>query len=61
MMFAKHFDYDEKRAAAIMELREREAIKEPRLLIQGLGVLALVVAGFVLHRPASSLSSAPVC
>lgn len=32
-----------------MELREREAIKEPRLLIQGLSVLTLVVAGFVLH------------
>lgn len=49
VMFAKHFVYDEKRAAEIMELREREAITEPRLLVQGLGVLALVVAGFVLH------------
>ncbi|WP_406186315.1 SLC13 family permease [Streptomyces sp. NBC_01006] len=49
LMFAKHFVYDEKRAAEIMELREREAIKEPRLLIQGLSVLTLVVAGFVLH------------
>ncbi|MEV0991852.1 ArsB/NhaD family transporter [Streptomyces sp. NPDC049949] len=49
VMFAKHFVYDEKRAAEIMELREREAIKEPRLLIQGLSVLTLVVAGFVLH------------
>ncbi|MCX4717163.1 ArsB/NhaD family transporter [Streptomyces sp. NBC_01232] len=49
LMFAKHFVYDEKRAAEIMELREREAIKEPLLLIQGLSVLTLVVAGFVLH------------
>ncbi|WP_331739940.1 ArsB/NhaD family transporter (plasmid) [Streptomyces goshikiensis] len=49
IMFAKRFVYDEKRAAQIMELREREAIKEPRLLIQGLAVLALVVTGFVLH------------
>ncbi|MGN5388473.1 SLC13 family permease [Streptomyces sp. JL7001] len=49
VMFAKYFVYDEKRAAEIMELREREAITEPRLLVQGLGVLALVVAGFVLH------------
>ncbi|KOY54023.1 ArsB/NhaD family transporter [Streptomyces sp. XY332] len=49
VMFAKHFVYDEKRAAEIMELREREAIKEPRLLVQGLSILALVVAGFVLH------------
>lgn len=48
-MFAKHFVYDEKRAAEIMELREREAIKEPCLLVQGLSILALVVAGFVLH------------
>ncbi|MFG2387765.1 SLC13 family permease [Streptomyces lavendulae] len=49
VMFAKYFVYDEKRAAELMELREREAITEPRLLVQGLGVLALVVAGFVLH------------
>ncbi|MFG2981299.1 SLC13 family permease [Streptomyces sp. NPDC048258] len=49
VMFAKHFVYDEKRAAELMDLREREAITEPRLLAQGLGVLALVVAGFVLH------------
>ncbi|MFK0222315.1 SLC13 family permease [Streptomyces vinaceus] len=49
MMFARHFLYDEKRAAELMELREREAITDPRLLAQGLGVLALVVAGFVLH------------
>ncbi|MFJ6484572.1 MULTISPECIES: ArsB/NhaD family transporter [unclassified Streptomyces] len=49
LMFAKHFVFDEQRAAEIMKLREREAIKEPRLLIQGLGVLTLVVAGFVLH------------
>ncbi|MCX5296898.1 ArsB/NhaD family transporter [Streptomyces sp. NBC_00193] len=49
VMFAKYFVYDEKRAAELMELREREAIRDPRLLAQGLGVLALVVAGFVLH------------
>lgn len=49
VMFAKHFVYDEKRAAEVMELREREAITDPRLLAQGLGVLVLVVAGFVLH------------
>ncbi|MEV6332007.1 ArsB/NhaD family transporter [Streptomyces sp. NPDC051909] len=49
VMFAKYFVYDEKRAAEVMELREREAITDPRLLALGLGVLALVVAGFVLH------------
>ncbi|WP_210585848.1 SLC13 family permease [Streptomyces sp. GESEQ-35] len=48
-LFRKSFVYDEGRAAEIMELEEREAIRDPRLLIQGLVVLALVVAGFVLH------------
>ncbi|WP_033318975.1 SLC13 family permease [Streptomyces yerevanensis] len=49
VMFRKTFVYDEDRAAEIMALEEREAIRHPRLLIQGLVVLTLVVAGFVLH------------
>ncbi|MXM63908.1 hypothetical protein GR925_10730 [Streptomyces sp. HUCO-GS316] len=49
VMFRKSFIYDEDRAAEIMALEEREAIRDPRLLVQGLIVLALVVAGFVLH------------
>ncbi|MCX5006708.1 ArsB/NhaD family transporter [Streptomyces sp. NBC_00638] len=49
VMFRRFFVYDEDRAAEIMALEEREAIKDPRLLVQGLIVLALVVAGFVLH------------
>ncbi|WP_338704017.1 ArsB/NhaD family transporter (plasmid) [Streptomyces sp. Q6] len=49
IMFRKAFVYDEDRAAEVMALEEREAIKNPRLLVQGLVVLALVVAGFVLH------------
>ncbi|MFF6996073.1 SLC13 family permease [Streptomyces sp. NPDC008313] len=49
VMFRKAFRYDGDRAAEIMALEEREAIKDPRLLVQGLGVLTLVVAGFVLH------------
>ncbi|OIK28420.1 SLC13 family permease [Streptomyces malaysiense] len=49
VMFRDSFAYDEERAAEIMELKEREAIKDPRLLVQGLFVLALVMAGFVLH------------
>ncbi|MFE3638825.1 ArsB/NhaD family transporter [Streptomyces cellostaticus] len=49
VMFRKSFVYDEDRAAEIMALEEREAIKDSRLLVQGLIVLALVVAGFVLH------------
>lgn len=49
VMFRRTFIYDEDRAAEIMELEEREAIKNPRLLVQGLVVLTLVIAGFVLH------------
>ncbi|MGQ4350153.1 SLC13 family permease [Streptomyces sp. SAS_275] len=49
VMFRTSFVYDEQRALEIMALEEREAIKDPRLLVQGLIVLALVVAGFVLH------------
>ncbi|MET8947701.1 ArsB/NhaD family transporter [Streptomyces sp. NPDC004542] len=49
VMFRKSFAYDEDRAAEIMTLEEREAVKDPRLMVQGLIVLALVVAGFVLH------------
>ncbi|WP_124436974.1 SLC13 family permease, partial [Streptomyces sp. NL15-2K] len=49
VMFRRSFVYDEDRAAEIMELEEREAIRDPRLLAQGLIVLVLVVAGFVLH------------
>ncbi|MEV5795963.1 ArsB/NhaD family transporter [Streptomyces sp. NPDC052192] len=49
VMFRTSFVYAEQRALEIMALEEREAIKDPRLLVQGLIVLALVVAGFVLH------------
>ncbi|MCX4854932.1 ArsB/NhaD family transporter [Streptomyces canus] len=49
VLFRKTFVYDDDRAAEIMALEEREAIRDPRLLAQGLVVLALVVAGFVLH------------
>ncbi|MHC3467844.1 ArsB/NhaD family transporter [Streptomyces sp. 7R007] len=49
VMFRRVFVYDDDRAAEIMALEEREAITDPRLLVQGLVVLALVVAGFVLH------------
>ncbi|MEU1411722.1 ArsB/NhaD family transporter [Streptomyces sp. NPDC005731] len=49
VMFRRSFAYDGDRAAEIMELEEREAIRDPRLLVQGLIVLAMVVSGFVLH------------
>jgi Na+/H+ antiporter NhaD/arsenite permease-like protein len=48
-LFRTSFVYDETRALEVMALEEREAIKDPRLLVQGLIVLVLVVAGFVLH------------
>ncbi|MGP3948992.1 ArsB/NhaD family transporter [Streptomyces sp. 7N604] len=48
-LFRKSFVHDEKRAEEVMALEEREAIHDPKLLIQGLIVLTLVVAGFVLH------------
>lgn len=48
-LFRKSFVYDETRAEEVMALEEREAIKDPRLLVQGLVVLTLVVIGFVLH------------
>ncbi|WP_405685810.1 ArsB/NhaD family transporter [Streptomyces sp. NBC_01387] len=48
-LFRGAFVYDAERAAQVMALDENETIREPRLLAQGLGVLALVIAGFVLH------------
>ncbi|MFD5385588.1 SLC13 family permease [Streptomyces sp. NPDC127074] len=49
VMFRKALVYDEERAAEVMALEEREAIRDHRLLYQGLGVLVLVVFGFVAH------------
>ncbi len=49
LMFRKALGYDLDRVGETMALSEREAIRDPRLLVQGLGVLALVVAAFVLH------------
>ncbi|GAA1853807.1 ArsB/NhaD family transporter [Actinomadura bangladeshensis] len=48
-LFRSAFRYDPDLAAEIMELEEREAITDRRLLAQGLGVLAIVIAAFVLH------------
>jgi Na+/H+ antiporter NhaD/arsenite permease-like protein len=49
IMFRSAFRYDPERVAKVMALNEREAITRPRLLVYGLIVLALVIAGFVLH------------
>lgn len=48
-LFRSAFTADPKLVAEVMRLSEREAIQDPRLLGQSLAVLALVLAGFVLH------------
>jgi anion transporter len=48
-LFRSAFRYDPDLAAEIMELEEREAITDRRLLAQGLAVLGVVVVAFVLH------------
>jgi anion transporter len=48
-LFRDAFHYDEKRVAEVMALSEREAIRDHGLLVRSLIVLALVLAGFVLH------------
>jgi Na+/H+ antiporter NhaD/arsenite permease-like protein len=47
-MFRSAFRYDPARAAEVMELDEREAIADPRLLRRSGLVLGLVLVGFVL-------------
>ncbi|MER7281165.1 ArsB/NhaD family transporter [Dactylosporangium sp. NPDC000244] len=49
VMFRSAFRTDPERAAAVVQLRERDAIRDPRLLVVSLAVLALVTAAFVLH------------
>ena len=48
-MFRAAFVYDEKRAARVMQLDEREVIKDKRLLVQCGVVLSLVMVGFIAH------------
>jgi len=50
VMFRDAFRYHPERVAAVMALDERETIRDPRLLVQSLSVLGLVLVGFVLHR-----------
>jgi Na+/H+ antiporter NhaD/arsenite permease-like protein len=49
VMFRKSFQYTPERAAEIMSLQERRAIKDTGLLVRCMIVLALVIAGFSLH------------
>ncbi len=48
-LFRGAFVFDPERAESVMSLNEREAIKDPRLLVTSMGVLGVVVAAFVLH------------
>jgi Na+/H+ antiporter NhaD/arsenite permease-like protein len=48
-LFRSAFSYDAERAARVMALRERDAIRDGRLLVAGLVVLGLVTVAFVLH------------
>ena len=49
IMFRKAFQYDPERTAKVMALRERDAIRDPRLVAISLTVLGLVLIAFVLH------------
>ncbi|MEJ3746987.1 ArsB/NhaD family transporter [Actinomycetes bacterium KLBMP 9797] len=49
VLFRSAFRYDPERAAQIAVLRERDAIRDGRLLVISMAVLAVVTAAFVLH------------
>ncbi|GAB3430979.1 ArsB/NhaD family transporter [Flindersiella endophytica] len=49
LLFRRSLHYDAERAASVMELRERDAIDNPRLLVISLVVLGVVLSAFVLH------------
>jgi Na+/H+ antiporter NhaD/arsenite permease-like protein len=49
LLFRSAFRYDPARAERIAALRERDAIRDPRLLAISLAVLVIVTAAFVLH------------
>jgi Na+/H+ antiporter NhaD/arsenite permease-like protein len=48
-LFRSAFRYDPERAAEVASLRERDAIRDPRLLLVSLVVLGAVTVAFVLH------------
>ena len=49
VLFRSAFRYDPQRAAQIADLREGDALRDRRLLVVSLAVLALVTVAFVLH------------
>ena len=48
-LFRSAFTVDAERADSVMDLRERDAIRDTRLLVVSLGVLAVVLVAFVSH------------
>ncbi|HQR27334.1 MAG TPA: ArsB/NhaD family transporter [Nocardioides sp.] len=48
-LFPDAFHYDPDRAAEVMAMSERDAITDVPLLVRSVGVLVIVIAGFVLH------------
>lgn len=48
-LFRKDFEADPDQVAEVMELDEREAIRDPKLLVKSLVVLGMVLAAFSLH------------
>ena len=48
-LFRRDFTADPDQVAEVMELDEREAIRDPKLLVRSLVVLALVLVAFSLH------------
>ena len=49
LLFRHAFQYDPERAAQVMAMNEREAIRDRTLLIRGLAVLGAVIVAFMLH------------
>ncbi|WP_213454218.1 ArsB/NhaD family transporter [Rhizomonospora bruguierae] len=49
VLFRKAFVFDADRVADVLRLRERDAIRERRLLVVSMAVLGAVTAAFVLH------------
>ncbi len=49
VLFRRDFDADPEQVAEVMELDEREAIRDPKLLTRSLVVLAAVLTAFSLH------------
>jgi Na+/H+ antiporter NhaD/arsenite permease-like protein len=49
-VFRRAFTYDAEAAASVMALDERQAISNPKQLVRGLLILALVLVGFVFQR-----------